>query len=102
MMLCRKVQGEGCEPDMVEEFSYLSTTVNGMNERGGNRSAYSSADYREAYLSVYREMLKNKIRHETKMKIYKGAIRSTVMYGAETMCTTSKQEEKFKKFKRKI
>lgn len=47
-------------------------------------------------------MKSKKISKRLKLKIYKTAIRPVVIYAAETMCLTKKEEERLKVFERKI
>ena len=51
----------------------------------------------------YEKIVKSKeISRETKPKVYRIGIRSMVKYGAETMILTKDEEEKLRRFERKI
>lgn len=85
----------------TENFKYLGVMLNGKNERSVEISERIQSGNR-AYWS-YHGFLKDKsISKETKLKIYKSAIRPVVTYAAETMCLTNKDEEKLKIFERRI
>lgn len=82
----------------VQTFKYLGKNINDRGEdikeriQAGNRAYYSN-----------KNILKDKsISKRTKLRIYKGLIRPVVMYAAETLCLTKREEEHLRIWERRI
>ncbi|XP_057657852.1 uncharacterized protein LOC130894852 [Diorhabda carinulata] len=85
----------------VDTFKYLGTTLSS----DGNKEAEVKEKITAANRAYYanKKLLQNKILGKsTKMRIYKTVIRPVMMYAAETMTMTKKQEEDLRIVERKI
>ena len=87
--------------EKVENFKYLGSIINNKNERSIELKQRIQAGHK-AYHKYKTFMKHNRISKNTKLRIYKTAIRPVVTYGAEAMCLTKKDEEISNIFERKI
>lgn len=87
--------------EKVLNFKYLGTIVDDKNEKSVEINQRIQAGHK-AYFKYKMYMKSKRISKNTKMKIYKAAIRPVATYAAETMCLTSRDEEKLRIFERKI
>lgn len=85
----------------VESFKYLGVIINNKNEKKQEIDQRIQAGHR-AYYKYKNIMTDKKISRNTKLRVNKTAIRTIVIYGAETMSLTKFDEEKMKIFERKI
>lgn len=78
--------------NLAENFGYPGTLVNRLNERDRENDQCSHAGYRAYFF--YRDVLKKnqKVIHTTKMRVYKGAIRTVATCASEEMCTIDNGE----------
>ena len=71
---------------------------NDRNKEAGHRIHAGNQAY-----YIYKSIMKRKeISRKTKMRIYRVAIRSVVTYGAGRMILTKDEEEKVRRFERKV
>lgn len=85
----------------VQTFKYLGTIISNKNDRSIEIEQRIKSGHSAYYR--YKEIMRSKrISNKTKIRVYKTAIRPTVLYAAETMSATKKDEEKLKVFERKI
>lgn len=83
---------------MVPSLPYLGTIMDRNNIR--STGATHRIQIRNKTYYKYRKLLKNRnIKCETKIKIYKAAIRPIVIYAAETMVLTKEGERQTENIK---
>lgn len=87
--------------ERVENFKYLGVIVNSKNNRSVEIQERIQAGNRAYW--TYKKLLQDRnISRNTKLMIYRAAIRPVTTYASETMSLTSKDEENLRIFERKI
>ncbi|KAI4462420.1 hypothetical protein MML48_4g00013485 [Holotrichia oblita] len=87
--------------EQVQTFKYLGKIISNKNDRSIEIVQRIKAGHNAYYR--YKDIMRSKkISRKTKLKVYKAAIRPTVLYAAETMRITNKDAENVRDFERKI
>lgn len=85
----------------VQTFKYLGREISNKNER--TNDIKQRLQVGNKLYSIYKKLLKNKkISKKTKMRVYTTIIRPAVMYAAETITLTKREEEQLRIFERKV
>ncbi|KAJ3667210.1 hypothetical protein Zmor_002610 [Zophobas morio] len=87
--------------EIVENFRYLGSIIDNEGKRQVEITQRIQSGHR-AYFKYSSIMKSSRISKDTKLRVYKAAIRSVVTYAAETMSLTRDAEEKMSRFERKI
>ena len=85
----------------VDKFKYLGVTISSQGDRRTEIKEKIVAANRAFHAN--KKLLKSKVlRKETKMKVYRTMIRPILLYAAETMTMTKRDEEDMRVMERKI
>lgn len=96
-----RVQIDGDEIEVVDEFVYLGSLVTADNDTSREIQRRILAGNR-AYFGLRRTLRSNKIRRRTKLTIYKTLIRPVVLYGHETWTMLVEDQRALGVFERKV
>ncbi|XP_065092217.1 uncharacterized protein LOC135713033 [Ochlerotatus camptorhynchus] len=97
----RKGYIDGDEIEVVDEFVYLESLVTAENDTSREIQRRIMAGNR-AYFGLRRTLLSNKIRHRTKLTVYKTLIRPVVLYGHESWTMVVEDQRAIGDFERKV
>lgn len=92
---------DGDEIEVVDEFVYLGSLVTADNNTSSEIQRRILAGNR-VYNSLRKTLRSNKIRHTTKLTIYKSLIRPVVLYGHETWTMLEEDKRTLGVFERRV